>query len=812
MAISLNQVPLGGLEDLVDPKVMGFGTTLEEEVHDLEGYIGLIKAQEEQAKAANLNFKFDRAELHRRYSTDNDIALIVEHIKATVSNDEFNNQFTFRFSMVMEFQGEDWKLIHWHGSIPSDTENDTWHINEWKLENERLEKLVAEQTADLQQKNRELEIESATERIRAHAMGMQSSEDMRQILYLVEEEIKKFDLDHSGTWFWILNENHTLTQWDSSTVNLNAEINLDQFKTFRRHAGHWKSSEYYTMHWQGKELQTLIDEIKVVNPESGNTFQELIDTGQIASYWQACAPFSNGVFGLDYAFEPPEKAETILRKISSALGMAYQRFEDLQKAEKRAKEAQIEAALEKVRSQSLEMQKTSELDDVIIKVNEQLRQLNIDISGGAFIVFNDRVQDDEFYCWGAGGAGDYVQEVQIPFIDRPISYNLWNAIKERKSFFTEMHSNAEKKEFFNHLFKYPPFNQSSQSRKDGLLSIPGGYARSCVVNEHTSIFIINHHGKAFSKEDNRILKQFGRVFEQAYTRFLDLKRSENQALLIREERDRLEIALRELEATKDQLVQQEKLASLGQLTAGIAHEIKNPLNFVNNFSELSAELIQEVREEIESVGAIHELPLQDVYDILDDIEANLKKIHQHGTRADSIVKSMLEHSRGGSGKMEPTDLNSLIKEYVNLSFHGMRAGKDPINVDLQFKLDDSIGEVPLIAEDFSRVIINLCNNGFDAMRSLSAERSAHDKDYKPKLTIRTRQTDSGTTIEIEDNGSGIPEEMKDKIMQPFFTTKKGTEGTGLGLSITNDIVKAHGGSMDVHSKPGQTVFTIKLNG
>jgi signal transduction histidine kinase len=142
----------------------------------------------------------------------------------------------------------------------------------------------------------------------------------------------------------------------------------------------------------------------------------------------------------------------------------------------------------------------------------------------------------------------------------------------------------------------------------------------------------------------------------------------------------------------------------------------------------------------------------------------------------------------------------------------MRAGKDPINVDLQFKLDDSIGEVPLIAEDFSRVIINLCNNGFDAMRSLSAERSAHDKDYKPKLTIRTRQTDSGTTIEIEDNGSGIPEEMKDKIMQPFFTTKKGTEGTGLGLSITNDIVKAHGGSMDVHSKPGQTVFTIKLNG
>ncbi len=168
--------------------------------------------------------------------------------------------------------------------------------------------------------------------------------------------------------------------------------------------------------------------------------------------------------------------------------------------------------------------------------------------------------------------------------------------------------------------------------------------------------------------------------------------------------------------------------------------------------------------------------------------------------------------------MEPTPLNPLVKEYVNLAFHGMRAGKDPITVDIQLELDDSVGEVPLIAEDFSRVILNLCNNAFDAMRTLAltptplpgGEGRRGEGEYSPKLTVRTKSNANTITLEIEDNGPGIPDEIKDKILQPFFTTKKGTEGTGLGLSITNDIVKAHGGSLEVHSRPGETVFTIKL--
>jgi signal transduction histidine kinase len=273
------------------------------------------------------------------------------------------------------------------------------------------------------------------------------------------------------------------------------------------------------------------------------------------------------------------------------------------------------------------------------------------------------------------------------------------------------------------------------------------------------------------------------------------KKQEELERLVAEKTAELNSSLQKLKAAQEQLIQQEKLASLGQLTAGIAHEIKNPLNFVNNFSELSIELLEEVSVEFESID--DSAAKDEIIDILEDVKSNLEKINQHGTRADGVVKSMLLHSRGGSGSMEPTNLNSLLKEYVNLAFHGMRASKKAINVKIDLDLDDSIDKISINSEDFSRLVLNFCKNAFDAMQEKIVTQEI--KDYLPNLKVTSRLLDNEVLLAFEDNGPGIPDEIKSKILLPFFTTKKGNDGTGLGLSLTNDIIKAHGGTLNIIS-------------
>jgi len=255
-------------------------------------------------------------------------------------------------------------------------------------------------------------------------------------------------------------------------------------------------------------------------------------------------------------------------------------------------------------------------------------------------------------------------------------------------------------------------------------------------------------------------------------------------------------SLEELKSMQHKLILQEKLAGLGQLAAGIAHEIKNPMNFVNNFSELSLEYMKEIQNELSKLEENE--ATREIGDLVVAVEENLQKIHQHGKRADGIVKSMLMHSRGGKGIMEPTNLNELIREYVNLSFHGMRAGNAAINVKIDYQLDPDLPQVDLNPENFSRVILNLCNNAFDAMRS--KQKQNQDKDYLPTLKVKTEIRGDKVLVAIEDNGPGVPDEIRDKLFEPFFTTKRGTEGTGLGLSITHDIIKTHGGSIQIASK------------
>jgi signal transduction histidine kinase len=286
---------------------------------------------------------------------------------------------------------------------------------------------------------------------------------------------------------------------------------------------------------------------------------------------------------------------------------------------------------------------------------------------------------------------------------------------------------------------------------------------------------------------------------------------ENVRLFEAEQQRTQELArsLEELRTAQDRLIQTEKLASLGQLTAGIAHEIKNPLNFVNNFSGLSVELLDELREALAKVKA-DDKTRSDIAELAHTLQDNLNKIVQHGQRADSIVKNMLLHSRAGSGERRPVDINAIVDEAVNLAYHGARAEKQGFNITLERSLDTTVGQVDCFPQEITRVLLNLISNGFYAATTRKGE--VEDGGYEPTLMAATRNLGDRVEIRIRDNGTGIPPEVREKMFNPFFTTKPAGEGTGLGLSISHDIiVKQHTGSIEVVSQPGEfTEFRIVL--
>jgi PAS domain S-box-containing protein len=296
-------------------------------------------------------------------------------------------------------------------------------------------------------------------------------------------------------------------------------------------------------------------------------------------------------------------------------------------------------------------------------------------------------------------------------------------------------------------------------------------------------------------------------FVLIYADITERKRAEE---VIRIARDAAEKALQELQVAQDRLVQTEKLASLGQLTAGIAHEIKNPLNFVNNFSALSAELVDEMTDVFQNSALDEASRRKELDEIRELLKSNLDKVVQHGKRADAIVKNMLLHSREGSGEHRVVDINALVEESLNLAYHGARAEKQGFNITMERSLDPAAGEVDVFPQDITRVLLNLISNGFYAATKRITQ--AGGDGYEPTLSASTRSLGDQVEIRVRDNGTGIPPEVKEKMFNPFFTTKPAGEGTGLGLSISHDIiVKQHGGAIEVDTEPGEyTEFRIVL--
>ena len=319
------------------------------------------------------------------------------------------------------------------------------------------------------------------------------------------------------------------------------------------------------------------------------------------------------------------------------------------------------------------------------------------------------------------------------------------------------------------------------------------------------VIITNKQKKALAKKREKTLEEERQNKIMATLKAeLEVQVAERTAEITLQ-KEELQHALEDLKSTQSQLIHAEKMASLGELTAGIAHEIQNPLNFVNNFSEVNTELIAELKEEMDK-GNIDEAKA-----IANDIAANEEKINHHGKRADAIVKGMLQHSRSSSGVKESTDINELADEYLRLAYHGLRAKDKSFNATMKTDFDGSIGSIDVLPQDIGRAILNLITNAFYAVTEKRKSRMADGQVYEPTVSVSTKKINGRVEISVKDNGNGIPQKVLDKIFQPFFTTKPTGQGTGLGLSLSYDIIKTHGGELKVATKENEGAeFTIVL--
>ena len=683
-------------------------------------------------------------------------------------------------------------------------------------EREKIQQRELEQAKKIEKAYRELEIEAALERVRSKSIAMRHTSELQGVVNTVAEQLQKINMDINGGVFIVINNevDRNVPIWGSGGAADYAKkavvpfLDRPIFKCLRDAIKEEK--EFLVEEYSKEEKEEFFEHLFKHQPWRSVPEEKKKQLLSLPGGYTRSLTISQNtsIFIINNTGKRfTEKDNDILTRFGKVFEQSYIRFLDLQKAEAQAQEAQKQASLERVRGEISSMRSSEDLQQIIPVIWRELTVLGIPFFRCGVCILDDDNATIRFYL--SAPDGHLLSVLNFPFGANSFTANVahhWRngtVYKEHwdQEDFIEWTKSMSEQGQIRDEKAYPGAEEPPESLYLHLIPFKQGM-----------LYIGNK--EPLIDDEITLSKSLAETFSIAYARYDDFNQLEQST-------GKVEAALVELQAAQKQLVQQEKLASLGQLTAGIAHEIKNPLNFVNNFADLSIELIEEVKNELlVAKSSLKGEPIgisdrgegrQYIVNILDDIETNLHKIHEHGKRADRIVKSMLQHSRGGTGTIEPTKLNPLLKEFVNLAFHGMRAGKDPMNVEIDMHLDDQINEVPLIAEDFSRVIVNLCNNAFDAMRDKLAAVGDQQSAYQPKLTIRTGKKSAQAIVEIEDNGPGIPERIRKKIMQPFFTTKKGIEGTGLGLYITNDIIQAHGGELEIESEPNVfTRFIIKI--
>ena len=648
----------------------------------------------------------------------------------------------------------------------------------------------------------EAKIEASLERVRSKAMAMHNSQDLADTIGVFYKELQSFSFTPRRCGVGLLNKENKsgeLFTWNTTeqgeSLELVGKMKMEGHNVLENVYSHWLTQTEYHPVLRGNEIKEY--------------YQVILPMMAFPDYHHNVVQYGYFFFfkeGGVYAWTENEMKEDelqIYRRFTSVLSLTYKRYKDLKQAEAQTREALVEAGLERVRSRTMAMQKSDELAATAAEVFKQLIGLGIEPNRLYIGIVKDESGDMEM--WATDEDGTQVGQKFMFNKNENASvkklYDGWAA--KEKSVILDMEG-KELEDYFHYLNEvmHIPFKSGlTQKRR----------VQSVAYFSKGFIGMASPDGQG--SETLQLLERFAAVFNLTFTRFNDLKIAEAHALQAAEdliklqaEKKRAEDALTELKSTQTQLIQSEKMASLGELTAGIAHEIQNPLNFVNNFSEVNKELLAEMKDEIDKGN------MDEVKALANDVIDNEEKINHHGKRADAIVKGMLQHSRSSSGIKESTDINALCDEYLRLSYHGLRAKDKSFNATIKTDFDESIGNINIIPQDIGRVILNLLTNAFYAA-SLPPEGGFKDPQYKhePTVWVSTKKEGNKVLISVKDNGPGVPQKVLDKIFQPFFTTKPTGQGTGLGLSLSYDIIKAHGGEIKVETKEGEgSTFTIIL--
>ncbi|MCW3120064.1 MAG: hypothetical protein JWM28_4146, partial [Chitinophagaceae bacterium] len=656
---------------------------------------------------------------------------------------------------------------------------------------------------DLQQAEaqaREANIEAALEKVRGKAMAMHDSKDLSSTASMVFTELRKLRIRPIRCGVGLLNKESRKAQLYSATSSVEGDslalvgwVILSGHPVLENIYDAWLKKEDYFPLLTGEQLRSYYELLL-----SGLSVPSVPDGQSGEKQYGHFLPVSVGCL---YAWSENPYNDTeikILNRFASIVDLTFRRYIELQKSEANTKEAVRQASLDRVRAEIASMRTTRDLEKITPLIWNELTTLGVPFNRCGVFIMDDT--QEIIHTFLSTPEGKAIAAFHMPYttpgnISRVLAH--WRI----------------KRNYIDHWNEAVFAEFAGTLVKQGALTSPDLYLQTIPAGGFHLHFLPFLQGMLYvgnttrlGDDEIKLIRSVADAFSTAYARYEDFNKLESAKLQI-------EKTLVDLKQAQAQLVQSEKMASLGELTAGIAHEIQNPLNFVNNFSDVNTELIEELKNELKQGNN------DEVIAIANDIKANEEKINHHGKRADAIVKGMLQHSRSNSSIKEPANINALADEYLRLSYHGFRAKDKLFNTAIQTDFDNTINKIDIIAQDIARVLLNLYNNAFYAVNEkkrsgLLAPQGGNENFqnvYEPSVSVGTKKIGDHVLITVKDNGNGIPEKIVDKIFQPFFTTKPTGQGTGLGLSLSYDIVKAHGGKIKVTTKEEEgTEFIIQL--